>query len=210
MKQSPSNLLLETLKRHCPAKVRAYAGDDDVRDIAVPSRRRRWGQVIEAIQARAWSRVELIDKSGAVLSYVENAEPARELEPLDAATSATGGQVLLAERIVGLVARGQREVMTFRDAELSALLSAQGSVVREMADAMRSLSALYREQVQTAEHTAELRATAHAQAAAGGDDQVRQLLEALPVILQALPMLRGLLGAGAPAPAAAVNGKAKG
>lgn len=204
MKPSVPVALLEALKRHNPAKVRAYAGDDDVRDIAVPTRRRRWGQVVEAIQARAWSRVELLDRSGAAIAYLDNHEPARDLEPLDAAPSATGGQVLLAERIVGLVQRGQREVMTFRDAELTALLQAQGSVVREMADAMRSLSVLYREQVQTAEHTAELRATALAQAQAGDGDQVKQLLEALPVILQALPMLRGLLGAGAPAAAAPI------
>jgi len=192
---SQTNALLETLKRHNPARVIAYAGDDDARAISVPTRRRKWSQVIEAINARSWSRVELQDKAGAVLAYVENSEPARELEPLDAATG-TGAQIQLAERIVTMVARGQREVMSFRDAELSALLSAQGSVVREMAQAMSSLSALYREQVQTAETTGELRATALAHAASSGDDQIRQLLEALPVLIQALPMLRGLLSSG--------------
>ena len=190
-----TSALLETLKRHNPARVVAYAGDDDARPISVPTRRRKWAQVIEAINARSWSRVELLDKAGAVLAYVENAEPARELEPLEAATG-TGAQIQLAERIVSMVARGQREVMSFRDAELSALLAAQGSVVREMAGAMSSLSALYREQVQTAETTGELRATALAHAASSGDDQIRQLLEALPVLIQALPMLRGLLSSG--------------
>ena len=141
-----ANALLETLKRHNPAKVIAYAGDDDARAISVPTRRRKWAQVIEAINARSWSRVELLDRAGAVLAYVENSEPARELEPLETATG-TGAQIQLAERIVTMVARGQREVMSFRDAELSALLAAQGSVVREMAGAMSSLSALYREQV---------------------------------------------------------------
>lgn len=202
-----AHALLETLKRHNPAKVVAYAGDDDARAISVPTRRRKWSQVIEAINARSWSRVELLDKAGAVLAYVENAEPARELEPLEAATG-TGAQIQLAERIVTMVARGQREVMSFRDAELSALLQAQGSVVREMAGAMSSLSALYREQVQTAEQTGELRATALAHAASSGDDQIRQLLEALPVLIQALPMLRGLLSSG-PTPTTPPPPKAK-
>ena len=203
-----STALLETLKRHNPAKVIAYAGDDDARAISVPTRRRRWAQVIEAIHARSWSRVELLDRAGAVLAYVENSEPARELEPLDAATG-TGAQIQLAERIVTMVARGQREVMSFRDAELSALLAAQGSVVREMAGAMSSLSALYREQVQTAETTGELRATALAHAASSGDDQIRQLLEALPVLIQALPMLRGLLSSGPTPPTTPPTPKAK-
>ena len=203
-----STALLETLKRHNPAKVIAYAGDDDARAISVPTRRRRWAQVIEAIHARSWSRVELLDRAGAVLAYVENSEPARELEPLDAATG-TGAQIQLAERIVTMVARGQREVMSFRDAELSALLAAQGSVVREMAGAMSSLSALYREQVQTAETTGELRATALAHAASSGDDQIRQLLEALPVLIQALPMLRGLLSSGPTPPTTPAPPKAK-
>lgn len=203
-----ANALLETLKRHNPARVIAYAGDDDARAISVPTRRKKWAQVIEAINARSWSRVELCDKAGAVLAYVENAEPARELEPLDAATG-TGAQIQLAERIVTMVARGQREVMSFRDAELSALLAAQGSVVREMAGAMSSLSALYREQVQTAETTGELRATALAHAASSGDDQIRQLIEALPVLIQALPLLRGLLSSGPTPPTTATTPKAK-
>lgn len=208
MKHTASDELLATLKRHNPAKVRAYAGDDDARDIAVPTRRRRWAQVIEAIQARAWSRVELLDKSGAVLGYVDNREPARELETLDA-VGGQGGQLLLAERITALVLRGQRDAMSYRDAELTALLQAQGAVVREMADGMRALSSLYREQVQTAEQTAELRATALAQQQASESadgDQLKQLVEALPVILQALPLLRGLLSAGDAAPAAPKKG----
>jgi hypothetical protein len=202
-----TNALLETLKKHNPARVVAYAGDDDARAISVPTRRKKWAQVIEAINARSWSRVELLDKAGAVLAYVENSEPARDLEPLEAVTG-TGAQIQLAERIVTMVARGQREVMAFRDAELSALLQAQGSVVREMAGAMSSLSALYREQVQTAETTGELRATALAHAASSGDDQIRQLIEALPVLIQALPMLRGLLSSG-PTPPTTPPPKAK-
>jgi len=184
--------LLATLKRHNPSKVRAFNGDDDTRDIAVPTRRRRWSQVLEAIDARAWSRVELLDKSGAVLGYVENVEPAREVEDLTA-QSGTGGQLLLAERIVNMCLKAQRETMTFRDAEVTSLLKAQGDIVREMAAAVGHLGHMYREQVQTAQDTANIRAQAQEP---GADSDIKQLLEALPTILQVLPLLRGMLGSG--------------
>ena len=197
MKPNPDTLLA-TLRRLNPARVRAYASDDDARDIAVPTRRRRWEQVISAIQGRAWVRVEMLDKSGAVLGQVENADAAREVEELAPAAGSHGGQLLLAERIVGLVLKGQREAMQFRDAEVTALLRAQGDVVREMSMGMRTLGELYREQGTTAEQTAELRATAAAEA--GGDDsQVKQLLEAFPTLLQLGPLARSLM-AGPAAP----------
>jgi len=195
--------LLASLKRHNPTKVRAYAGDDDARDIAVPTRRKKWSQVIEVIEARSWSRVELLDKSGALLGVVENTESARELEDVGPAITGTGAQVQLAERIVGLVLRGQRETMQFRDAEVTALLKAQGDVVREMTAGMRALTAMYQEQVDAASSVAELRATA----AAGGNSDLQQLLDAAPALLQMLPMLKGLLAGGdAPTATKTTNG----
>lgn len=183
--------LLASLKRHNPAKVRAYTSDDDARDIAVPTRRRRWGQVIEAINARSWVRVEMLDRSGAVLGYVENVEPATELEPLG--EGGDSKEIRMAERIVKLVLAGQRDAMTFRDAEVTALLKAQGDVVREMTAGMRALTAMYQEQVQAAEQVAELRATA----AAGGDgNQLKELMEAAPQLLQLLPVVRQMLAGG--------------
>ena len=143
--------LLSSLKRQNPARVRAYAGDDDARDIAVPTRRRRWSAVIEAIEARTWTRVELLDKSGAVLGYVDNIEPAREIEDLGGDTRASKLRSE-SEWIVTLVVKAQRE--------------AQAEV-----------------------------ATLQAIAKQGPErGQVGELLEALPVIMQSLPMLRALLG----------------
>jgi hypothetical protein len=183
--------LLANLKRHNPAKVRAYAGDDDARDIAVPTRRKRWAQVVETIEARSWTRVELLDKSGAVLAYVDNVEPAREIEDVgDGRASKTRSE---AEWIVALVIRAQRDAMTFRDAEVSNLLKAQGDVVRELTSAMHGLSTIYRAQVDAASEVAALQATA----AAGDGSQLRELLEAAPTILQAIPVIRGMMSNGA-------------
>lgn len=182
-----SERLLASLKRHCPAKVRAYAGDDDARDIAVPQRRKRWNQVIEAIEARSWTRVEMLDKSGAVLGYVDNVEPARDVEDLSAGP--VGKVRSEAEWIVNLVVRAQKEAMAYRDSEVSNLLSAQGAVVREMAAGMRELAAIYREQREAATEVASMQAAAEA----GNAGQLKELLEAAPAILQAIPMLRSLM-----------------
>jgi hypothetical protein len=214
MKKAPdiNATLLASLKRHNPSKVRAYAADDDSRDIAVPARRRKWGAVIAAIEALSWVRVEMLDKSGAVLGYVENAEPARELEELSPSPGAVkdASELRLAERIVGLVMRGQRDALTFRDAEVTALLRAQGDVVRELAASVGALGAVYREQVAATRESGEERAAAVAAAAAtaagANQGELQQLLEAMPTLIQVLPMLRGMLSPGTTPPAARTNG----
>lgn len=177
--------LLATLKRHCPTKVRAFAGDDDCRDIAVPTRRKKWGQVIEAIEARSWTRVELLDKSGAVIAYVDNTGPASDVEDLGSGPS--GKTRSEAEWIVNLVVRAQREAMAFRDSEVQSLLRAQGDVVRELSRAMQDLSGIYSEQRKAAVETAEIRAAA----SQGGE--WKELMDALPQLLPLLPHLRQLV-----------------
>lgn len=176
--------LLASLKRHNPAKVRAYAGDDDFRDVAVPQRRKRWTQVIEAIEARAWSRVELLDKSGAVLGYVDNVEPARELEELDGGSRRVRSE---AEWIVQLVIKAQRDAVALareRDADAS---RAMVETLREVMITQRDLNALQRE---TRDAQAELSAI---QAAADNGGQLKELLDALPQIIPAIPLLAGLV-----------------
>ncbi len=194
--------LLATLKRHNPHKVRSFVGDDDSRDIAVPTRRRKWSQVIEAIESRAWTRVELLDKSGALLASVDNEGPAGGLEDIE--LGRTGGQVLLAERMVAMCIKAQRDAMTFRDAEVTALLRAQGDVVREMTAGMRALTAMYQEQVDVAQTLAENRTLA---AAGPEKDQLTQLLEAAPLMMQAMPMLRALLSGEPPSVSTVVKPK---
>lgn len=198
MKDENAGKLLATLKRHNPFKVRAYNGEDDVREIAVPQRRRRWATVIEAIEAKPWTRVELLDKSGAVLGYADNEGPARDAEDLAPSFAGVGGQLMLGERIAALAMKSVREAMASRDEETRALLQAQGAVVREMATAVTALGEVYQAQREAAEDAAESRAEA-AVAANGG--QVKELLDALPQLLQLLPLVKGLLGSGdAPAP----------
>lgn len=197
MKDDTDSKLLATLKRHNPFKVRAYNGEDDSRDIAVPTRRRRWSQVIAAVDAKPWSRVELLDKSGAVLAYVDNEGAARDLEDLGPSFAGVGGQLMLGERIAALAVKTATDALRLRDSEMTTLLRAQGDVVRELTNGVKALAEVYREQTLAVEEAAEARIAAVAEQS-GGD--MKQLMEALPVLLQAAPLLRSLLSGDAPQP----------
>lgn len=209
MKDATRESLLATLKRHNPYRVRVYNGEDDTRDVAVPQRRRRWSSVIEAIEARPWSRVELLDKSGAVLGYCDNEGPSRDVEDLAPSFAGVGGQLLLGERIAQLCMSSVAKAVAQRDDETKALLAAQRDVVKEMAAAVQALGEVYREQTVAAEEAAEARAVVAAAKEAGAGGQLKEFMEALPMLMQALPLLRGLLGAGADAPPV-TNGVRKG
>lgn len=196
-----ADALLAALKRHNPAKVRAWSGDDDSRDIAVPTRRKKWAQVIAAIDAKSWSRVELLDKSGSAIAYVDNDGPAREVEEFPVSFAGVGGQLMLGERIAALCMSAVAQAVKQRDDETKALLVAQREVVsaavvgvREMAEAVKSIGEVYREQTVAAEDAALSRAAA--EAAGGGD--FKELMQALPQLLQMLPMLK-MLASGEPA-----------
>jgi hypothetical protein len=193
--------LLATLKRYNPARVRVYHGED-TREVAVPTRRRRWDAVIAAIMGRAWTSCELLDKSGAVLGYADNETAATDVEELgDVLDAGTRGQLVLGERIAALVVRQTHNALSHRDRELTQLLQAQGEVVRQMSEGMRAVVDAYREQSMARQEAAEATTEAAVAAATANQGQLKELLEALPVLLQALPMLRGLLASGDAAPA---------
>lgn len=188
--------LLATLKRENPARLVAYLGDDKERTIAVKGGRKKWSATVATVEALgAWTRVELLDKSGALLATVENTDPAGDLQDLGA-PSGVAAQV---ERMLVIVLRAQSESMKFRDAEVKALLTAQADVLREQSAAVKSLTALHQAQLEAVRETEAVKAEAAAAAAAaanGGD--WAQVVEALPVIVQALPILKGLLSGGGP------------
>jgi hypothetical protein len=195
MKDATSAKLLATLRAHNPAKVLAYDGSsDEGRPIAVPTRRRRWAQVIANIEAKPWSRVELVDKSGSVLAYVDNEGSPREVEELAPSFDGVRGQLLLGERIAQLCMSSVSRAVSQRDEETRNLLQAQRDVVKEMSDAVKSLGDVYRAQLDAATDAADTRAEAAATAAASsGEGGLKELMDALPQLLQALPIIKALL-----------------
>jgi hypothetical protein len=162
-----------------------FAGDKE-KQIAVPGKnRKKWAFVLQAIESVGpWSRVEMLDGKGGLLAAVENTDPAGDLADLGAPT----GTAAAVERMLVIVLKAQREAMAFRDSEVQGLLRAQADVLREQSVAVRSLTALYQQQVEAATELAAMRAEA-----TPPPDQMQQLVEALPVIMQALPVLRSLL-----------------
>ncbi len=195
------NALLSTLRKLQPAKLKAYTSDDDVRDVAIPGGRKKWSQVIAALSARSWAYVVLLDKSGAELGTVTNTDPATEVEDLAPGGRATK-ELQHAERIVELVLKSNREVLSWRDSETKALLAAQGAVVGEMTKGMKALSEVWADQAEVAADVA-----SNAAEAAAGGGQLQQLIEAAPVILQLLPTLKAMLAG--PAEASPPNGHSK-
>lgn len=181
--------LLRELRRHEPARVRVYSGDDH-RDVAVPTRRKKWTTVISAINARTWSSCELLNKNGEVLGYVENTSPAGDVEDLDGKSSKLRSE---SEWAVQLALKTGAQMLAYRAEEHRELLKAQGEVMREMTNAMKGLAALYGEQRDAAADVAALRAEAE-----GGGFDIKGLLEAAPLLVQLARTMRAEQSNGQP------------
>jgi len=208
--REPESKLVMALRRLGPHTVRVMNGDDEREVIAVPTRRRKWSAVVEAIEARAWTSCIARDKAGNTLGHIENDAAAAEVVDLSAQLPAgASGQLMLAERIVHVAMQASERTLKHRDAEVTALLQAQNQVVVQMANAVQSLSDVWKEQREAAAHASQSRMEAMqaeaeaAAAAAGGDWQ--QLIQALPTLLQLLPALKGLAAGQAPSVPNGVN-----
>lgn len=177
--------LLATLKRVVPEKLVATVGDKE-RDIAVPNVRKRWDRVMSTLSGIAWTKLELQNKAGALLHIVENTEAAGDLVALPS------GRTEELHALLGVVMRAQEMAFKYRDAEVQSLLRAQGEVLREVTASVKALSQLQQEQLSAMRELGDIeREQVEASVASG--DQMKQLLEALPTLLQALPALRQLL-----------------
>lgn len=181
--------LLKRLRAQCPAKVKVIDAGDDERTIAVPTRRRKWQQVIEAIEARPWVRCELLDKAGSVLGYVENDGPATSLEDLPTSPEARGRADL--QGYMRIMLDAQRQALTFRDKETADIIRVIPEVLRANTEAIRGLTGLYQAQVEIAAALAHDKATLEA---GGTTKQIMEIIEASPQLLAHLaPVLKLLM-----------------
>jgi hypothetical protein len=179
--------LLAKLRQLAPHKVRVYDGSGEHRDVSVPNRRKRWSAVIEAIEAKPWVQCELLDKSGAVLGYVENDGEAKELEQLS-----PGGAK---DRwFLEMMLKAQDTALKWRNKEHADLLTGMRDLLEVNTHATRELVEIFRVQRDVSADVAAMQAAA----ANGGDmDQIIKLIEASPQLLQVVgPLLQLLLQRG--------------
>jgi len=190
--------LVGALRKCAPVKVRVVNAQDESRDVAVPHGRKRWSQVASTIEAMPWIRCELLDKSGAVLGYVQNDGAADELEDISAPASSSAAQL---RWMLELMLRAQQTALTYRDKEHSALLQSMRDMMQVATDTMRENVEIMKQQRDAAVETARLQAMAE-----NGDsmEQIVKLVEASPKIMSVLGPLMMALRAPRklPAPAA--------
>lgn len=193
--------LLQKLRQLAPKRVRVLAGDDDARDIAVPERRRKWSQVIEAIEAQPWVRVELLDRAGLVLGYVENDGPAGDLE--DVGMPAALGTPRMAEvrAMVEIMLRAQREALAQRNAEVSTILAGTSRLIEMFVGAFPAMLQMMAMRGDAAADIARMQAQAQAQDAAKEFDPLDlvKLMSDPDAMRGLMPLLMGLRQLTAPA-----------
>lgn len=176
-----SEQLVAHLRKCAPVKVRVVNAQDESRDVAVPNGRKRWSQVAATVEAMPWIRCELLDRSGAVLGYVQNDGAADELEDISAPA---GSGSLQLRWVLELMLRAQQTALTYRDKEHSALLQSMRDMMQVQTEAMRENVEIMRQQRDAAVEVARL------QAAAESGDSMEQIVK----LIEASPKLMGVLG----------------
>lgn len=127
--------LLTKLRSVAPHKVRVFDGSDDYRDVAVPSRRKKWSQVIETIEAKAWTRVVMLDRSGAELGYIENDGPPSGIEEIGPDNSKGNRERWLLD----LMLRAQAEALRARSIEHRDLMAGMRDLMAVQTESMKGL-----------------------------------------------------------------------
>lgn len=184
------------LTKHKPAKVCVFFGDELHRTVAVPkmlkSGRHRWAAVIDVIEPMPWTSIELRSSKDELL-HVLVAE--RDAEPRDGGGDTTDRD----ERILRLLISAQKEALGYREREASAALQACVQVMRQMTDAVGTLSNLHELQLRSLQ-----RAAAELPDGEAGQLEGMKLLQ-----LMAPQLLRKLFGDDAPKIVAAPPPNAK-
>lgn len=185
--------LLNALKKADPELVRTYAPGEDEHnaEIAVPTRRRKWAAVMEAIASVGrWSRLTFHNKKGQLMGGYERGEP----EAVEDISAPGGARAAELNRSLELMLKAQERALAYRDKEIGQVLQAIPEVLKMMTHAMASMTGMYQAQVQAAADIAA------ANVNDGDLAQVAELLKAVPSLMPILgPVLARVLPA-APAP----------
>lgn len=167
--------VMRSAAREGLARVVFYAGDEQLKTVSVKTRGKRWEPILAIANRLAWTHAELLDKSGAAISLVENASPAGDLAEM-------GTKASPVVEMVRLVISAQQAALSNRDRETTAAMSACTDAVKLLSEAVGTMSQIYQAAIRTA-------VEASAAAAAASDDNERpmssKMLEAaLPHVMQ--------------------------
>jgi len=146
------------LMSHRPAKVHAWEGGAQ-REIPVQNRKKKWEAVLGVLRSLEWTRIELLDKGGALLAVIKPPpDPPPEPEPEilddddeDAEPEPDGSRELALApssdpiALMRLMLLAQREVLQHRDREVKEAIAGCVQVMREMGSAVATMSAGYQD-----------------------------------------------------------------
>lgn len=205
MSEIDTENLRAALAKHGPSRVKLYKGEDALREIPVPTGKKRWAAVLAVASKLDWTRAELVDRTGGLLCVVDAHQDA-------AGVSVDVGELNGREaQLLGILIKAQQSALANRAQETQMALNACTSAVRMLTDAVGALANVQRMtlDVQAQAFQAQIAAAsipaADGEAPAPGSELISgQLLQQLaPFIMQ---RLLGPPQIAAPAPAPTPNG----
>jgi hypothetical protein len=130
-----------------------YAGEEILKQVTVKTRGKRWEPIVAIASRLSWTHAELLDRSGAAISLVENSAPAGELAELGAKSSPVVD-------MVRLVISAQTAALANRDKETTAAMTACTDAVKLLSEAVGTMSKIYQAAIRTALETGSVAAAA--------------------------------------------------
>ena len=174
-----------------PVRVQPYRGDEKLREIPVPTGKKRWQAVLTVVSKLDWTRCELLDRSGGLIGLVE----AQEREQAPSLGELDGREA----QLLAILIKAQQSALANRTAETQAALTACTTAVRMLTEAVGALANVQRMtldvQAQAYQAAAQIQQPGPEGSEEGGMMSTKLLEQMAPMILAKL------LAPGAPAPA---------
>jgi hypothetical protein len=189
-------------QEHVPAKLRLYRDEEHIRDVPCKAMtRKRWLQPLRVVAElrRRWTSVELCDQRDNVLDVFTPSAPA----PV-AQSERIGGVTLDSEKaeLVRMMIAAQREVLTYRERESSAAMTAMVQMMERITGSVGALADVHSRTLEAQRQHASVQLATMAQAAAAassasesrteGDD----VDESMGIVKAIAPQLGEKLAAG--------------
>jgi hypothetical protein len=179
---------VDGLRKLEPFVLRVTCLDGHVESVAVPKIRNRWQRVIKVIDSMAWTRIDALDKAGAVLGSVEDEEAAGfEVDDQDGAGERDERDMRIAKVLLEVMRTTQKETRQMFEVQMRG----QAELVESLIGGVRSIQQTYEANMAVSR----ARDVAEAGAAAGGNPEIMAMMQ-----MAMAAMSQPKLPAPAPAP----------